>query len=101
MFVPFNVQSEVAQPEEIACHCGRTWNIVMERSEPNQCGCIRCSCGEELMAWSGTIAFSALERLAPTVTHPDSSDSTDQGQENACHRYSVATPEQRQHIAGC
>ena len=83
MPAPFNVQSELAQPEEIECHCGRIWNIVMERGEPNQCGCIRCSCGEELMAWSGTIAFSALERLTPAVADPDSSNPTDQRQENA------------------
>jgi hypothetical protein len=101
MFVPFNVQSELAQTEEIECQCGRTWNVVMERGEPNQCGCIRCSCGEELMAWSGTIAFSALERLAPSVTHPDSGDPADQRQENAGYRYGVPAPEQRQHIADC
>ena len=101
MFVPFNVQSELTQPEEIECHCGRVWHIVMERGEPNQCGCIRCSCGEELMAWSGTIAFSALERLSPAVADPDSSNPTDQRQENASYRYGVAAPEQRHHISDC
>jgi hypothetical protein len=101
MVVPFNVQSERAQPEEIECHCGRIWNIVMERGESNQCGCIRCSCGEELMAWSGTIAFSALERLTPTVADPDSSNPTDQRQENAGYRYGVSAPKQRQHVSDC
>ena len=101
MFVPFNVQSEVAQPEEIECPCGRIWHIVMERGEPNQCGCIRCSCGEELMAWSGTIAFSALERLSPTVADPDPSDATNQRQENASYRYGIAAPEQRHHVSDC
>lgn len=42
------------------CRCGRTWNVVMERGNPNESGCVRCSCDAELMSWSGMVVFNAF-----------------------------------------
>ena len=42
----------------VRCQCGQIWNLVMERGAEGP-GSIPCSCGVELIVWSGTIAFSA------------------------------------------
>jgi hypothetical protein len=42
------------------CHCGRLWNLILERGHPGNPGCVRCSCQRELVSWSGTIIFNAV-----------------------------------------
>ncbi len=46
-------------PLVVRCQCGLVWNVVMERSASGLPGCVPCSCGSELVAWSGTVSFSA------------------------------------------
>ncbi len=41
------------------CHCGQTWTVSMERGEAGRPGCVHCSCGAELVSWSGTVIFTA------------------------------------------
>lgn len=42
------------------CRCGRLWNLMMERGQSGNPGCVRCSCEAELVSWSGTIIFNAV-----------------------------------------
>jgi hypothetical protein len=62
--VPLDPEIQIIQmacaPFVKHCRCGRNWNVVMERGRPDHHGCLRCSCNEELVAWSGTVMFNAF-----------------------------------------
>ena len=45
-------------PFFVRCKCGQMWSLTMERGGKGP-GYIPCSCGIELVVWSGTVAFSA------------------------------------------
>ncbi len=49
------------------CHCGRLWNLMLERGQPGNPGCVRCSCERELVSWSGTIIFNAVPAETSTL----------------------------------
>ena len=61
--MPVSVNGSVEAPElaafVVSCQCGLTWNITMLRGDTGRPGYIPCSCGSELVAWSGTVQFSA------------------------------------------
>ena len=42
------------------CSCGRLWNLTIERGQSGNPGCVRCSCEQELVCWSGTVVFNAV-----------------------------------------
>ena len=45
-------------PLFVRCECGQVWSLVRERGASGP-GYIPCSCGVELVVWSGTVGFSA------------------------------------------
>lgn len=60
MSVSLNDSVQTTVPSvPVRCECGLLWNISMERGAAGKPGFVPCSCGAELVAWSGTIVFNA------------------------------------------
>ena len=53
-------------PFVLRCQCGLLWRVLKQRGAAGKPGCVPCSCGSALVAWSGTVAFTAS--LVKTVS---------------------------------